>query len=108
MKMSLRQMIFSCRMCFSSLSSRYVRFASTGVLNGFMTFLIATDVSVSLSCPLHTRPKAPMPTGCKFSYRVVISNTVPKMDSLIKSAIVDGGEPSPPPAPPRLFFSRVP
>jgi hypothetical protein len=36
-------------MCLSSLSSRYVRLASTGVLNGFMIFLIATLVAVSWS-----------------------------------------------------------
>lgn len=34
--MSLREMMFSCRMCLSNLSSRYVRLASTGVEKGFM------------------------------------------------------------------------
>lgn len=40
---------FSCRMCFSSLSSRYVRLLSTGVEKGFMIFLMATEVLVSWS-----------------------------------------------------------
>ena len=52
-------------MCFSSFSSRYVRFASTGVLNGFMIFFTATDWSVRVSLALHPRPNAPMPTGCR-------------------------------------------
>lgn len=38
---------FSCCMCFRSFSSLYVRLLSTGVLKGFMIFLIATDDPVS-------------------------------------------------------------
>ena len=66
MKMSLKLMIchpsespchsrrcqvptFSCLKCFSSFSSRYVRLASTGVLKGFMIFLMATFWLVSWS-----------------------------------------------------------
>jgi hypothetical protein len=33
---------FSCRRCFSSFNSRYVRLASTGVLKGFIIFFTAT------------------------------------------------------------------
>ena len=40
---------FSCFRCLSSLSSRYVRFDSTGVLNGFMIFFTATACPVSWS-----------------------------------------------------------
>lgn len=40
---------FSCWMCFKSLSSRYVRLLRTGVLKGFMIFLIATEEPVSWS-----------------------------------------------------------
>lgn len=40
---------FSCRRCFSSLSSLYVRFERTGVLKGFMIFFIATDWEVNSS-----------------------------------------------------------
>lgn len=40
---------FSCRKCFSSLSSRYVRLDRTGVLKGFMIFLTATACPVSWS-----------------------------------------------------------
>lgn len=36
-------------MCLSSFSSRYVRFASTGVLNGFMIFFTATEALVNWS-----------------------------------------------------------
>jgi hypothetical protein len=38
---------FSCLRCFSSFSSRYVRFDKTGVLKGFIIFLIATCCPVS-------------------------------------------------------------
>lgn len=44
-----REPTFSCCMCFNSLSSRYVRLLSTGVLKGFMIFLIATEEPVSWS-----------------------------------------------------------
>lgn len=78
MKMSLREMTcrqlrlafghcyqrhvcatFSCRRCLSSLSSRYVRLARTGVLKGFMIFLTATFwlVSWSLAELKHTVSK---------------------------------------------------
>ncbi len=40
---------FSCCMCFSSFNSRYVRLLRTGVLNGFMIFLIATGCCVNWS-----------------------------------------------------------
>jgi hypothetical protein len=40
---------FSCFRCFRSFSSRYVRLESTGVLNGFIIFLIATAWLVSWS-----------------------------------------------------------
>ena len=40
---------FSCCMCFSNFNSRYVRLLRTGVLNGFMIFLIATGCCVSWS-----------------------------------------------------------
>ena len=40
---------FSCWMCFRSLSSRYVRFARTGVLKGFIIFFTATEEPVSWS-----------------------------------------------------------
>lgn len=66
MKMSLKLMIchpsespchsrrcqvptFSCLKCFSSFSSRYVRFERTGVLKGFMIFFMATAWLVSWS-----------------------------------------------------------
>jgi hypothetical protein len=49
MKMSLSEMTFSCRRCLSSFSSRYVRLARTGVLKGFMIFLMATFWLVSWS-----------------------------------------------------------
>jgi hypothetical protein len=66
MKMSLKLMIcqssgmppqglrcymptFSCLRCFSSFSSLYVRFERTGVLKGFMIFLMATAWLVSWS-----------------------------------------------------------
>ena len=39
-----RKPTFSCRRCFNNFSSRYVLFDKTGVENGFMIFLIATDV----------------------------------------------------------------
>ena len=79
--MSLKVMTFSCRRCLSSLSSRYVLFARTGVEKGFMIFLTATGCWVSWSLaelPLQsvlvvffqhelvvyqTKPNAPMPTG---------------------------------------------
>ena len=38
---------FSCRRCLRSFSSRYVRLDRTGVLKGFMIFLIATAWLVS-------------------------------------------------------------
>ena len=38
---------FSCLRCLRSFSSRYVRFARTGVLKGFMIFLMATFWFVS-------------------------------------------------------------
>jgi hypothetical protein len=38
---------FSWRKCFRSFNSRYVRLDRTGVLNGFMIFLIATGDAVS-------------------------------------------------------------
>ena len=38
---------FSWRRCLSSFNSRYVRLDRTGVLNGFMIFLIATGDAVS-------------------------------------------------------------
>ena len=38
---------FSCWMCFNSFSSRYVRFANTGVLKGFIIFFTATATPVS-------------------------------------------------------------
>ena len=40
---------FSCRKCFRSFNSRYVRLERTGVLKGFMIFLIATAWLVSWS-----------------------------------------------------------
>jgi hypothetical protein len=40
---------FSCRRCLSSFSSRYVRFDKTGVLKGFIIFLMATAWLVSWS-----------------------------------------------------------
>jgi hypothetical protein len=40
---------FSCLRCLRSFSSRYVRFDRTGVLNGFIIFLIATAWLVSWS-----------------------------------------------------------
>jgi hypothetical protein len=40
---------FSCLRCLSSFNSRYVRFERTGVLKGFMIFLIATAWLVSWS-----------------------------------------------------------
>jgi hypothetical protein len=40
---------FSCLRCLSSFSSRYVRFDKTGVLKGFMIFLMATAWLVSWS-----------------------------------------------------------
>jgi hypothetical protein len=43
------ELTFSCRMCLSSLSSLYVRLLKTGVLKGFMIFLIATEAPVSWS-----------------------------------------------------------
>lgn len=46
---SRTQLTFSCWICLRSLSSRYVRFESTGVLKGFMIFLTATDAPVSWS-----------------------------------------------------------
>lgn len=81
---------FSWRRCFRSFNSRYVLFDRTGVLKGFMIFLMATDWAVNsslaeleeetsageipkkkknldrqrLTSDTHqTRPKAPMPTG---------------------------------------------
>ena len=38
---------FSWRRCLRSFNSRYVRLDRTGVLNGFMIFLIATGDAVS-------------------------------------------------------------
>jgi len=38
---------FSWRKCLSNFSSRYVRLDKTGVLNGFIIFLIATGEAVS-------------------------------------------------------------
>lgn len=89
---------FSCRRCFSSFNSRYVRFDRTGVLNGFMIFLTATGWPVNWSlaelfppkwscqppCFCHptfrrsgesretyqTSPKAPIPTGCRSEYLI--------------------------------------
>ena len=40
---------FSWRKCLSSFSSRYVRLDRTGVLKGFIIFLIATGEAVSWS-----------------------------------------------------------
>lgn len=90
MKMSDSEMMFSCRMCLRSLSSRYVRFARTGVEKGFIIFLMATLVLVSWSFAEHTSPNAPIPTGCRSTYRVVTSKHVPNMDSFTKSAMVNG------------------
>ena len=45
--MSLSEMTFSCLRCFNSFSSLYVLLASTGVLKGFMIFLMATFWLVS-------------------------------------------------------------
>jgi len=77
--------------CFSSLSSRYVRFARTGVLKGFMIFLIATACPVSWSFAelekssadrawmlaitntYQTSPNAPIPTGWRSAYLEVKS-----------------------------------
>lgn len=83
---------FSCRRCLSNFNSRYVRFANTGVLNGFMIFLMATFWLVSWSRaelsngahqpmtpawreprggkqnPYQTSPKAPIPTGWRSEY----------------------------------------
>ena len=83
---------FSCFKCFNSFSSLYVLFDKTGVLKGFMIFLTATFWPVRLSLAelrglsaisifaidsaspgygfssYQTRPKAPMPTGCKSEY----------------------------------------
>ena len=44
-----KDLTFSCCMFFNSLSSRYVRLLKTGVLKGFMIFLIATEEPVSWS-----------------------------------------------------------
>lgn len=63
-------------MCFSNFSSRYVLFDRTGVLNGFIIFLMATDVLVSWSFAEQTSPNAPIPTGCRSTYLVVTSKTV--------------------------------
>lgn len=102
---------FSCFRCFSSFSSRYVRLARTGVLKGFMIFLMATFWLVSWSRAelqattrqqLHrgqdggriayqTRPNAPMPTGWRSEYRDVISNVVPKIWARTNSAMVGDG-----------------
>ena len=38
---------FSCRRCFKSFSSRYVRFESTGVLKGLTIFFTATAEPVN-------------------------------------------------------------
>jgi hypothetical protein len=110
---------FSCRRCFKSFSSRYVRFDRTGVLKGFMIFLIATAWLVSWSfaelcpnqypaspearSPYQTRPKAPMPTGCRSvylrrvsfarhrngvcSHLLVISKVVPKICALTNLSV---------------------
>lgn len=43
------RLTFSCLRCLRSLSSLYVRLDNTGVLNGFMIFLIATFCPVSWS-----------------------------------------------------------
>lgn len=40
---------FSWRRCFRSFNSRYVLFDRTGVLKGFMIFLMATDWAVNSS-----------------------------------------------------------
>lgn len=50
-----REPTFSCCMCFKSLSSRYVRLLRTGVLKGFIIFLIATEEPVSWSFAELTR-----------------------------------------------------
>jgi len=52
-----------------------------------MIFLMATDVVVNWSFAEQTRPNAPIPTGCRSTYRVVTSKTVPKMDNLTKSMV---------------------
>ena len=89
------QLTFSCLRCLRSLSSLYVRLDNTGVLNGFMIFLIATFCPVSWSLAelqrqscqrspsleysehaYHTRPNAPMPTGWRSEYLVVHQYTV--------------------------------
>lgn len=75
---------FSCINAFNNLSSRQVLFASTGAENGFMIFLIATFIPVNWSLaelhnvlisslyliPItyHTKPNAPIPTGCRSTY----------------------------------------
>ncbi len=56
---------------------------------GLHDLLDSYRVLVSWSFAEQTRPKAPMPTGCKSTYRVVTSKTVPKMESLTKSAILE-------------------
>ena len=45
----LELLTFSCRRCFRSFNSRYVRLDRTGVLKGFMIFLTATAWLVSWS-----------------------------------------------------------
>lgn len=45
----LKTHTFSCLRCFRSFNSRYVRFDRTGVLKGFMIFLMATAWLVSWS-----------------------------------------------------------
>lgn len=94
-----------------------MRLASTGVLNGFMIFLTATfwlvswsraELAAEMACQQddgrlaaalaaaatqasqtnQTRPKAPMPTGCRSEYLEVISKVVPKICALMNSAIL--------------------
>jgi hypothetical protein len=96
---------FSCRRCLSSFSSRYVRFDRTGVLKGFIIFLMATAwlVSWSLaelradqcaprSCGMQTyqtRPKAPMPTGCRSVYLCDVSPTSVPMWGMVAAPACD-------------------
>ena len=96
---------FSCRRCFRSLSSRYVRFDSTGVLNGFIIFFTATGwpfnwslaelfvVSQYPSCSFRghattERVYIPDQAKCTHSYRLEIGVSIEILVCLILSKAV--------------------
>ena len=89
--MSLNEMTFSCRRCLSSLSSRYVRFARTGVLKGFIIFFTATFWFVSWSRAELSHAKSVSQSPRLSGAKKKIKNKKNK-EAIFREATVGGGE----------------